>query len=342
MERAERLLDLVTLLLNVERPVPFREIRSQFEDYRSASDEAAQRKFERDKAELVDLGVPVEWVEPDPDQDEAGGYRVRPDAYFLPPLTLAPDELALLYVAGTAAHAMQGFPWPAEVARALEKIAFAAEESGARPAPLVQRLAVNPSPKGDPARVGAHFAALRDALARRKVVHLTYHGLYRDDVTERAVEPYGLFLRDGLWCLYAHCRLRGARRTFHLDRIERLEVSPSRPRRPDYDLPEDVDLAALARQRPWEYPIEAPMEVEIRIEPHLAFSARPLFGKAARIEALPDGAARVRVVSTHLDALVAQVVSLREAATLLAPEAARDRLVARLEAALRRAGGGAP
>lgn len=343
MDRAERLLDLVTFLVNADRPVPFKAIRAHFEDYARVSVDSALRKFERDKADLLDLGIPLAYHEPDPDADtlEEVGYRIPPEAYFLPKLELSPEELALLTVAGAAVRGMEGFPWQSEVGRALEKIAFAAEESGARPAELVRRLAVDPGAGGDPKRVGAHFAALRDALMRRKTVELDYHGFFRDEVTRRAVDPYGLFLRGGIWCLFGHCHLREGPRTFHLDRIARVTVNPARPRSPDYEIPGSVDLAALARQRPFEYPIEDEQAVRVRLEPRLAFSARALFGEHAAVEEQGDGGAEVTVRVRHLDALVDQVISLGDGARILSPEAARTRIVERVTAALAGAESGA-
>lgn len=340
MDRAERLLDLVTLLVNAERPVPFKAIRDHFPDYAGATPDAAQRKFERDKSDLLDLGIPLAFVEPDPDRgpDAAeGGYRIPRDAYFLPRLDLTPAELGLLSVAGAAARGMRGFPWAEEVGRALEKIGFAAEETGARPAPLTRHLHVDAGVAGDPARVGGAFAVLRDALARRKEVRLTYHGLYRDEVTERTVDPYGLFLRDGTWCLHGHCHLRDARRTFHLDRIGAVEVNRSRPKQPDYEIPGDLDLRALARQRPWELPFEPEIEVVVHLAPHLAFAARALFGERARVKPEAGGGATVEVPVRHLAALVSQVIGLGDGAVILGPDPARERIAARLEGALARA-----
>ncbi len=44
--------------------------------------------------------------------------------------------------------------------------------------------------------------------------------------TERDVDPYGLYYKQGAWYLVGHCHLRNAERTFHLARI--LDVKPVR------------------------------------------------------------------------------------------------------------------
>src|SRR5215468_5329225 len=96
MERTERLLDLVALLLDAREPITWAELREAFpEDYGAPSDEAAERKFERDKAELLELGIPVTYIQGDDERRD--GYVVDREEYYLPEIGLTPEELALLY-----------------------------------------------------------------------------------------------------------------------------------------------------------------------------------------------------------------------------------------------------
>src|SRR6476620_8298937 len=100
MERTERLLDMVALLLDAQEPVPWAELRQSFpEDYAHGSDEATERKFERDKAELLELGIPITYVQGD--EDRKDGYVIDRDAYYLPDAGLTKEELAVLYAAGS-------------------------------------------------------------------------------------------------------------------------------------------------------------------------------------------------------------------------------------------------
>ena len=113
MDKTERLLDLVALLLSAREPVPFAELRAIFpDDYGGASREAAERKLERDKADLTALGVPLEFVLPD-DERELGGYRIDRKSFFLPDPKLLPEESAALYAAGAAASS-SSVHWIAE------------------------------------------------------------------------------------------------------------------------------------------------------------------------------------------------------------------------------------
>src|SRR5207244_12762382 len=116
MDRTERLLSLVALLLDAREPVPFAELRELFPDDYGGRRETAERKLERDKTELQQIGVPVEFVPPD-DQRELGGYRIQSSDFFLTDPKLTPEESAALYAAGAAALDLRGdFPFAKDLA----------------------------------------------------------------------------------------------------------------------------------------------------------------------------------------------------------------------------------
>ncbi|MDQ3154902.1 MAG: WYL domain-containing protein, partial [Actinomycetota bacterium] len=74
--RAERLVNLVLCLLSTRQYLPAERIRSIVSGYAGApSDEAFFRMFERDKAELRDLGIPLETGR-SPGMEAGEGYRI--------------------------------------------------------------------------------------------------------------------------------------------------------------------------------------------------------------------------------------------------------------------------
>ncbi|TMA16445.1 MAG: WYL domain-containing protein, partial [Deltaproteobacteria bacterium] len=170
MERTERLLDLVALLLGASEPIPFAELRESFPDDYGGPREAAERKLERDKAELLQLGVPIEFVPPKyEDGRDIGGYRIDRSAYFLPAPGFEPEEAAALYAAASAALAAGDFPFAHDLAHALRKLSVAGQRSASGGEAAARGLlVVRP---GDPGR-SAKLTALADAVARRKRVHL--------------------------------------------------------------------------------------------------------------------------------------------------------------------------
>lgn len=64
------------------------------------------------------------------------------------------------------------------------------------------------------------FTFLQDAIFSQKVIAIEYYSPYKDQLTERNVEPLGLLLRDNKWYLAAWCRLRADYRQFRIERIE--------------------------------------------------------------------------------------------------------------------------
>ena len=97
--RAERLVNLVLCLLSTRQYLSAERIRATVPGYADvASDEAFFRMFERDKAELRELGVPLEtgrssMAEP------VDGYRIARRDYELPDIDLAPDEATAVALA---------------------------------------------------------------------------------------------------------------------------------------------------------------------------------------------------------------------------------------------------
>ena len=101
LDRLERLTDLVLVLLNASRPLTLDEIAREVPGYPGGHD-ARRQAFERDKRLLRDEGIPV--VTEPVDGPEQSGYRIDPDAFYLPDLRLSPDEQAALHLAVAGVH----------------------------------------------------------------------------------------------------------------------------------------------------------------------------------------------------------------------------------------------
>jgi proteasome accessory factor B len=321
MQKDQRLLDLAALLLKAAEPVSWREIQEQFPEDYGGKGEAAIRKFERDKADLLELGIPVRYVAGD--EDLPAGYVIDRDEFYLPDLKLAPEDLALLYLAGSAALANGSFPYVRDLAHALNKLSFAARAPGASEAAAIaaRQLSADEGPDGG---VAGRLEELSRAVAQRKRVHLAYHGAERRERTERDVEPYGLFQQGGAWYLVGWCRLRDAIRTFHVARIETLAVNAAAPRTPDYAARKDFSLADHARREPWEYGHHAPVRCRVRLEAAASAEVLASFGPRARIKEEGSGAV-VEVEASNVEGLLRHVLALGDHAEVLSPKPLRDR-----------------
>jgi len=321
MQKAQRLLDLAALLLRAAEPVSWREIQEQFPEDYAGSEEASIRKFERDKAELLELGIPVRWQAGD--EDLSAGYVIDKDDFYLPDLKLAPEDLALLYLAGSAALAQGAFPYARDLAHAMSKLSFAARAAGASEAAAsaAQQLGRGDEEAPDRSVVAGWLEQLSQAVAARKRVRLAYAGAERRGITERDVDPYGLYQKGGAWFLVGWCHLRGALRTFHLGRVRSLTVNQAAPRTPDFQPRRDFRLAEHATREPWEFVSGPPLACRVRLEPPVAPEVLASFGPAARVRE-ERGATVVDLVATNPRALLRHVLSL-DRAEITAPRSLR-------------------
>ncbi|WP_342379160.1 WYL domain-containing protein [Myxococcus stipitatus] len=320
MDRTERILDLVALLLDAREPISWAELREHFPADYGGSDDAAERKFERDKAELVELGFPLTYVQGDDERRD--GYIVDRDAYYLPEADLTKEELAVLYAAGSAALASGVFPGRDDLAHALRKIGFFAGQS--LPTPRV-RMELGAVQEGQVKEVSARLEQLWDACAARKWVEISYASPKHPNATQRRVDPYGLALRRGVWTLVGHCHLRGGLRTFHVHRVRELKVNTARPRTPDFHVPEDFSLDSHVAYFPWQHRFHEPVEVVLRLSGTLASRASGLF-PGATLEPMGEGLTLAKLRVSFLDGLARFCLSLGADCVVEGPESARSRL----------------
>jgi len=321
MQKDQRLLDLAALLLKAAEPVSWREIQEQFPEDYAGTGEAAIRKFERDKADLLELGIPVRYAAGD--EDLPAGYLIDKDEFYLPDLRLPPEDLALLYVAGSAALAQGTFPYARDLAHALNKLSFAASAPGASEsaAQAARRL----SSDGEaPAAVVRWLEELSRAIAHKKSVDLVYRKAGAREPSARKVDPYGLYQKAGAWYLAAWCHTKEKVLTFHVSRIVSLVVNPSAPRTPDFTPTKDFSLAELASRETWEFEQHAPHRCRVRLDAPVSNEVLASFGPRARVVE-EEGGVVVEITATNDDALMRHVLSLGDVAEILSPRALRDR-----------------
>src|ERR1051325_7087492 len=99
-DRLERLTNLIAVLLETRRPLTLEEIVERGPGY-PGERESYRRQFERAKATLRVVGVPVA-LEALYAFGQETGYRIHKEDYELPPLELSDDERVALHLAVTA------------------------------------------------------------------------------------------------------------------------------------------------------------------------------------------------------------------------------------------------
>jgi proteasome accessory factor C len=143
------------------------------------------------------------------------------DAGIDRPLRLTPDEALALVVALRMLAETPGVADRGVIERALTKI----ERAEGAPAPVAVRL---PEPERDAAD---RLSQVREAVASRRALEITYYSATRDQTTSRVVDPMRVVMVGGRGYLEAWCRRVGEVRRFRIDRIDALSVrdEPSAP-----------------------------------------------------------------------------------------------------------------
>ncbi len=343
-DRGKRLLDLVVMLLGARAPVPYREIKAQFRAYKTDNEEAGLRAFERDKADLLELGVPLRYVIPEEDDsvDEAG-YTVDLRRYKMPVVHLTPSEVAALVLAGSVARAAPGTTYAEVVDLALKKLAFDAPTAPDTPGGPVaaarkprEPVLVHFPRKADATALAERLAAVEQAIVNRKRITLDYVSYRGAETTKRDVDPYGLFYRQGTWLVVGFCHLRKAVLSFRLDRIigGGLEVAP-KPKSPDFERPAKFDVRAYAARSPWRFDIEPPVTVELDVHPTANALLGEDLGDGAKQTPGADGVVRLTFACSNVDFLVTRVLESKGALVVRAPASVRARVREELDAVAR-------
>ena len=307
LDRLERVTDLLLVLLDTPRPLSLRDIANRVPGYPDTHG-ARRQAFERDKRLLRDEGVPVLVVPID--GEEQLGYRIDPEAYYLPDLGLEVEEQAALNLAVAGVHL--GEPIGRD---ALLKLGVGGESPLRSPsAPVVDLRSID----GLPA-----LPHLFDALRQAAVVRFDYRR------EPREVDGAGLRFRQGHWYLIGFDRDRGEARTFRVDRIEgtpRLG-GPSSAR-----VPADFDVDLVFARDPWQFGAGEKEDVDVLVDGAEAGRVTAELGEDAVVEHRKDGAVVVRLSVTDRDALILWVLELLDHAEILSPESVRTAMVERLSA----------
>jgi len=232
------------------------------------------------------------------------------------PLRLNVDEAVALIVALRTLAETPGLAEPDAVLRALSKVEAAAG-AAAGTADVVE-VAL----EGDP----EVLAAVRHALESGHALRMTYWSAGRDAITERVVDPWQVFTVGGRSYLEGWCRLAESVRTFHLGRVQEIEVLDV-PAAPPKDLPvRDAGQPLFA-------PGTEDVLVTLVLGPGAAWVAD--YYPTEHVEPLADGAVVVSLRARDTAWVRRLVLSLGPAGRVVSPEELAAEVRADAAAALR-------
>jgi len=304
IDRLERLTTLLANLLDTPRPLPVDEIFERVPGY-PPDQKSARRQFERDKEILRRIGVPITVEQLDPLDDNAVGYRVRKDDYYLPDLGLTPEESEALHAAVSAVQLEGG-----KATDALLKLGGGERESTPRLAAL---------------EWAPELPALIEANRDRATVTFTYRG------KPRSFDPYNVLSKNGHWYAIGFDHESAAPRSFRIDRIDGA-VDVGAPGA--WEAPANFDALAILGSEPWRYGDEEIVDARVRIDAERAGWIGMQFD-ANDVERQPDGSVIVRMRVSSREGFRSFVFGYLEYAEVLEPPALRAEIVEWLEAMAR-------
>lgn len=200
--RTERMLNLLFVLLNSNTPLTREQIRDRVPGY-GGSSEAFERMFERDKAALRELAIPVETKPVDLFHDDVLGYRIDRSDWLMPEISLTSQERTYLSLAASA--------WQSAQLSTAAKQAVSSVDAREQDNSLSVPVSL--------AKGRRHIAEVLSAIANTKTVTFDYVGLNQSDVVRRTVDPWRALLHTGHWYLIGFDQDKGEVRSFRTDRI---------------------------------------------------------------------------------------------------------------------------
>lgn len=306
--KLERLLDLIAELLHTERPLSAEELHERLPGYPEDRD-SFKRAFERDKADLREMAVPLR-IEPIPGTNPTrDGYRIDQDEYGLPDPGLDPDELAAIHLAANAVR-LDG----ANAHPGLRKLGGTAVDDDHE-----RGSAVLPS--------APHLPEVFEAVGQHRQLRFRY----RDK--DRVVDPFRLHHERGHWYVQGHDHEPGESRSFRLDRVQGDLVAGE---------PDSIEVVVDVEAHPirldaWALGDDDPIEATIRVDaPQAALAAR-LVGSSGDAIWEDDGSVVLRLPVRRVEGFRNFVLSFLDDAEVLGPAELRADVISWLEST---AGGG--
>ena len=204
-----RLIRLTTILLHLQskRVVTAQELADRFD--------ITQRTVYRDIRALEEAGVPI--------IGEAGrGYSLV-DGYRVPPVMFTEQEINALLTAQQYFKKNADKSAYSDFANVVTKIkAIMRYPEKEKAEKLEDRLYIHSS---DQTCETGLLSTVQLSITNCRVLKIKYRAIHNDTVTDRFIEPFGVYLYRENWIMVAHCRLRNGFREFRIDRILDLTVT---------------------------------------------------------------------------------------------------------------------
>lgn len=205
MNRTDRLTAMIIYLQGRSRVT----VQKMAERY-----DISERTVYRDLRALQEAGVPI-------GSEEGKGYFIV-RGYHLPPVMFDKDEAAALQAGEQLMQKWSETKLGQSYSAALDKIRSVLRSREKEYLETLDKH-IKTFTYSDERQVETDyriFVFLQDAVVQGSVISMEYYSPYKDQYTQRDIEPLGLLIRGDYWYLAAWCRLRTDYRMFRVDRIE--------------------------------------------------------------------------------------------------------------------------
>ena len=274
-KKVERQLNLISYLLAEKEPLPINRIFEDVSGYISDKNyETKRRMFERDKANLKELGFNIQYREKEVFQDE--GYFLDKKDVFLPDTHFTSEEKFIISRLICASLKESDFSLYDCLASAAQKLGFFTEHihvdtSFSKMGPFFLHT--------DSLKDRKVLPDILDAISMRKNIKVNYKTSYRKEPRQRTINPYAVILRSSYWYIIGLCHLRNERRVFRIDRIIAPVKFNKTPGRKEFEIPEDFKTEDYSSER-WDFSSDDGKDAVVKFTKEIA-------GRIEKV--LPDG-----------------------------------------------------
>lgn len=286
----------------------------------------SRRTIFRDLETLKEAGVPLHF------DSELERYTI-PSSFFLPPTNFTAEEaLSVIALAGELGHE-KGLPFYRSARQAALKLECSlpgALRDELRS--MTKSIGIDAGQINSLSGIDGYYQQLVDAIARRRVVRMTYGSLTEWETIDTKLRPYHLLFIRRSWYVIGRSSLHREVRTFNVGRIESLKQL-----REKYTIPQGFSLSKQFGNAWVMIPGDGDDdEVVIRFKSSVARNvAEVLWHRTQETEFFEDGTLEFRATVSGLDEIAWWVLGYGDLAEVIKPLKLR-KLIARRVAAMQK------
>lgn len=209
MNRFDRI-TAILIQLQSKRVVTAQEIADRFE--------VSLRTVYRDIRSLEEAGIPL--------LGEVGvGYSMM-EGYRLPPIMFSKEEALTFITAEKLMDRFTDYSLNKEYKAAMYKIrAVLRHTEKSYIEDIEERIAVLPNEYLPENPIKIPLQAILKSISDKTIITLEYFANHSQELTQRNIEPVGVFHLGENWHLIAYCLLRKDYRDFRLDRVSKIKTT---------------------------------------------------------------------------------------------------------------------